>query len=72
VANLTAADRHWAHAIFDFIAARYGAEGVRGLLFSLRKQNTVADAVPTAFSNTLDQFDREFHGYVTGRMAGGQ
>jgi beta-lactamase regulating signal transducer with metallopeptidase domain len=58
-------DRHWAHAVFDFVAARYGDDGVRRLLFALRAHETLPPAVPMAFGITFDQFQEEFSGYVT-------
>jgi beta-lactamase regulating signal transducer with metallopeptidase domain len=68
VASLDTPDRHWAHAMFDFVAAQHGAEGVRQLLFALRAHETLVQAVPMAFGVTLDQFDQEFRGYVTTRF----
>src|SRR5262245_11890676 len=64
VAVLVDADRHWAHAVFDFVAARQGAEGVRRLVFALRAHETVDRAVPMAFGITFEQFEQEFRGYV--------
>jgi beta-lactamase regulating signal transducer with metallopeptidase domain len=64
VAVLVDSDRHWAHAVFDFVAARQGAEGVRRLLFALRAHETVDRAVPMAFGITFEQFEQEFRGYV--------
>jgi beta-lactamase regulating signal transducer with metallopeptidase domain len=65
LANLVAGDRHWAHALFDFVAAQHEAEGVRRLLFALRSRDTLAPAVPMAFGVTLDQFNQQFRGYLT-------
>ena len=65
VASLDSPDRHWAHALFDFVAARHGTEGVRRLLLALRAQRTLVQAVPKAFAVTLDQFDAQFRSYVT-------
>ena len=65
VAVLVDTDRHWAHAVFDFVAARQGEEGVRRLVFALRAHETVDRAVPMAFGITLEQFEQEFRGYVT-------
>jgi len=62
------ADRHWAHALFDFLMVQYGAEGIRQLLFALRAHETLVQAVPMAFGVTLDQFDQGFRGYVTIRF----
>ena len=65
IAVLVNTDRHWAHAVFDFVAAQHGAEGVRRLLFALRAHATLPPAVPMAFGITLDQFEEEFRAYVT-------
>ena len=62
------ADRHWAHALFDFVTAQYGAEGIRQLLFALRAHETLVQAVPMAFGVTLDQFDQGFREFVTLRF----
>jgi beta-lactamase regulating signal transducer with metallopeptidase domain len=68
VAAFAMTDRHWAHAMFDFVAARHGTEGVRQLLFALRAQEKIESAVPMAFGVTLDQFNQDFRGYVTTRF----
>jgi hypothetical protein len=65
VAALVDTDRQWAHSVFDFVATRYGDEGVRRLLFALRAHDTLAPAVPMAFGITLDRCEQEFRGYVT-------
>ena len=53
VARLGPADRHWAHAVFDFVAVEHGAEGIRRLLSALRAHDTLDQAVPTAFGVSL-------------------
>jgi hypothetical protein len=58
-------DRHWAHAMFDFVDAQHGDDGVRRLLLALRAQDTLAQAVSMAFGLTLAQFEEQFRGYVT-------
>jgi hypothetical protein len=68
VANLDATDRHWAHAVFDFVGDQRGEEGIRRLLFALRARETLAPAVPMAFDVTLEQFDQAFRAYVTVRF----
>jgi hypothetical protein len=68
VPSVVAADmnsRAWGHALFDFIRADYGEEGVRRLVFGLRTLATVSDAVPVALETTNEQFDRAFLDYVT-------
>jgi hypothetical protein len=69
VANLDTVDRHWAHAVFDFVGAQYGQEGIRQLLFALRAHAFLEPAVTTAFGVTLDEFDRGFRGFVQTRLA---
>jgi hypothetical protein len=56
--------RPWGHALFDFVRAEHGEEGVRRLLFALRSRGTVAQAVPMAFDTTNDNFDQAFQAYV--------
>ena len=68
VATRAITDRHWAHAVFDFVAAQYGEEGVRQLLFALRARGTLAQSVAMAFGVTLDEFDGSFRGYVMSRF----
>ena len=66
--KLDAIDRHWAHAVFDFVAVQYGGEGVRQLLFALRAHESLEPALSMAFGATLDQFNQDFRGYVTIRF----
>jgi len=68
VARLGPADRHWAHAMFDFVAVEHGAEGIRRLLLALRAHDTLDQAVPMAFGVSLDQFDQDFRGFVAARF----
>ena len=50
VEELTASDRHWGHAVFDFVAAEYGAQGIRQYLAALRGGLPVrSDAIRLAF-----------------------
>jgi hypothetical protein len=65
---LTTIDRPWAHAVFDFVAVRYGAEGVRQFLFALRAHERLEPALSMAFGVTLEQFNQDFRGYVIGRF----
>jgi beta-lactamase regulating signal transducer with metallopeptidase domain len=58
-------DRHWAHAVFDFVSAHYGDEGVRQLIFGLRAHETLPPAVPMALGVTFDQFEEQFRSYAT-------
>ena len=68
VAAFALTDRHWTHALFDFVAAQHGEEGIRQLLFALRAQERLESAVPMAFGVTLDQFNQDFRAYVTTRF----
>ena len=60
-----AEDRHWAHALFDYVAERRGDAGVRQLLAALRTEATLARALPVAFDVPIDRFDEEFREYLT-------
>ena len=65
VATLESNGRNWAHAVFDYVAAEHGgADGVLRLLFALRSQATMVQAIPMAFGLTVDQFDQGFRDYV--------
>jgi hypothetical protein len=66
--SLAITDRHWAHAVFDFVEVLHGGEGIRQLLFALRAHETLEQAVPMAFGVTPDQFDQSFRDYVTTRF----
>ena len=69
VATLESNGRNWAHAVFDYVAAEHGgADGILRLLFALRAETTMADAVFTAFGLTVDQFDQGFRNYVEVRF----
>jgi hypothetical protein len=67
-AALTDTDAHWAQALFDFIAAQSGEEGIRRFLFALRKHSTVAAALQPAFGLAPDAFAQTFAAYVRGRF----
>jgi len=60
--------RHWAHALFDYVAAEYGADGVRRLVFALRAQGTLLRAVPVAFDVGIVPFEQSFQEYVFARF----
>lgn len=58
------------HALFEFIEARWGKEGIRQFLFSLRK-NVIGggdDAYHEAFSLSPDEFDQAFDRYLKDRF----
>jgi beta-lactamase regulating signal transducer with metallopeptidase domain len=65
---LAGAERYWTHALFDFIADTYGAEGMRRYLFALRTRPRGAEAIPAAFATTAAQFNAAFRRYVSGRF----
>ena len=58
------------HAAFEFIEERWGKEGIRQFLFSLRK--TVigggGDIYEDAFDLAAEEFDTEFDGYIRDRF----
>jgi WD40 repeat protein len=58
------------HALFEFIEARWGKEGIRQFLFSLRKSviGGGEDAYMEAFKLTPEEFDQEFDKYLKDRF----
>jgi hypothetical protein len=69
VENLTAVDRHWGHAVLDFVAAEYGAQGIRQYLAALRSAPTArGDAIRVAFGVSAHDFNATFQTYVRTRF----
>jgi hypothetical protein len=58
------------HAVFEFIEARFGLEGIRGFLFALRKSviGGGEDAYEEAFKMTAEEFDQAFDRYLKERF----
>jgi hypothetical protein len=58
------------HAVFEFIEARWGKEGLRQYLFSLRKSviGGGEDAYEEAFKLKADEFDQQFEKYLKDRF----
>ena len=58
------------HAVFEFIEAKFGKEGVRGFVFALRKSVIGGgdDAYQEAFQMSPAEFDREFDRYLKERF----
>src|SRR5687768_12223727 len=58
------------HAVFEFIEARWGKEGLRQYLFSLRKAVIGGgdDAYMEAFRITPEEFDQQFDKYLKDRF----
>ena len=58
------------HAVFEFIESRWGKEGIRQYLFSLRKSviGGGEDAYMEAFKLTPEEFDQEFDKYLKDRF----
>jgi len=58
------------HAVFEFIESRWGKEGIRQYLFSLRKSviGGGEDAYMEAFKLTPEEFDQEFEKYLKDRF----
>ena len=59
------------HAVFEFIESRWGKEGMRQFLFSLRKnviEGGTGDAYEEAFRISPDEFDAEFDSYLKDRF----
>jgi hypothetical protein len=58
------------HAVFEFIESRWGKEGIRQFLFSLRKSVIGGgdDAYQEAFRLSPDEFDQQFERYLKERF----
>src|SRR5438046_10007984 len=58
------------HAVFEFIEAKYGKEGIRQFLFSLRKSviGGGEDAYEEALRLKKDEFDEAFDRYLKERF----
>ena len=58
------------HAVFEFIESRWGKEGLRQYLFSLRKSviGGGEDAYQEAFRLSPEEFDQEFEKYLKDRF----
>jgi hypothetical protein len=58
------------HAVFEFIEARWGKEGIRQFLFALRKSviGGGEDAYEEAFRMKPDEFDQAFERYLKDRF----
>lgn len=68
VERLTVSDRHWGHAVFDFVATEYGARGVRAYLTALRDTpSTMRDPIRVAFDMTPADFNAAFRDFVAAR-----
>ena len=61
-------DTCWGQALFDYIAAQSGEDGVRRFFFALRSGSAVADAIQMAFSESPEAFDRAFAAYMKERF----
>src|SRR5712691_9601299 len=58
------------HAVFEFIEAKFGKEGIRQFLFSLRKSviGGGEDAYEEALRMKKDEFDQNFERYLKDRF----
>jgi len=58
------------HAAFDFIAARWGLDGIRQLFFSMRQRQAAdrAGLYYAAFGISAEEFDQAFERYLRGRF----
>jgi hypothetical protein len=69
VEDLTVSDRQSGHAVFDFVAAEYGAQGIRQYLAALGAGPTVrSDAIRAAFGVSAHDFNAAFQRYVRTRV----
>lgn len=65
VEDVANSDRHWGHAVFDFVAAEYGAQGIRQYLAALRGRSTArSEAIRLAFGVSADDFNAAFQTYL--------
>jgi hypothetical protein len=67
VVSLTDSDRVWGHAVFEFVAAEYGSQGIPRYVIALRN-GARSDSARAAFGVAAADFDRAFHAYVTARL----
>jgi beta-lactamase regulating signal transducer with metallopeptidase domain len=58
------------HAAFDFIAARWGLDGIRQMFFSMRQRQAAdrAGLYYAAFGISAEEFDQGFERYLRGRF----
>jgi hypothetical protein len=58
------------HAAFDFIKGRWGLDGIRRLLFTLRQRHAAdrGGLYPAAFGIPAEEFDRAFERYLRDRF----
>jgi hypothetical protein len=71
VGDLKASDRDWGHAVFDLVAAQYGAQCIRRYLNARRgRSGSGADAIRAAFGVPKAEFDAAFRGYEKAFVAG--
>jgi beta-lactamase regulating signal transducer with metallopeptidase domain len=58
------------HAAFDFIAARWGLNGIRQMFFSMRQRQAAdrAGLYYAAFGVSAEEFDQAFERYLRGRF----
>jgi hypothetical protein len=63
------ADAPWGQALFDYIVARSGEEGVRRFFFALRSRPEVGTAIQAAFGDSPAAFGQTFSAYVRDRFS---
>ena len=69
VEELSHTDRHWGHAVFDFVATEYGARGVRAYLEAVRDSSaSMRDPIRIAFDATPSEFNAAFRAFVRSRF----
>lgn len=64
VESLASDDRHWNHALLEFVEAEYGAQGVQRFLASIRNGSSGA----TALGVDSNGLNAAFKAYVTSRL----
>jgi hypothetical protein len=68
VERLTASDRHWGHAVFDYVAVTYGVDGIRRYVTALSSASS-GDAIRSAFGVSAAEFNAAFGHYVREQFA---
>lgn len=68
IESLTVSDRHSGHAVFDYIASEYGADGIQQYLAALnRRPPSGGEAIREAFAVSTNEFNRGFQAYAMSR-----
>jgi hypothetical protein len=67
VERLTASDRNWGHAVFDYVETTYGVDGIRRYVTALSSASS-GDAIRSAFGVSAAEFNAAFARYMRMRF----